>query len=171
MSDNRNERALWSGRPAMLPFILSPFTLACAALAGWLVWHGMRLGPVLRYDGIEAVTKANVFVVGGAILALAVLYLVLDRLLTSYELTNQRLILRKGILIRVLDEIELYRIRDVKLTRSIFQRLMALGSIHIDSTDGTGNITLVSVPGSPDVRERIRDVSESQRRSRSVVVG
>ncbi len=52
---------------------------------------------------------------------------------TVYELTRNRLFLQTGFLNQREDEVRLYRITDLTLTRSLWQRIIGTGTIHIDS--------------------------------------
>lgn len=56
---------------------------------------------------------------------------------TRYRLDQDRLYIVTGFLNLLEDEIRLYRISDVTLKRSLWQRLLGLGTIHCDSSDST----------------------------------
>lgn len=56
---------------------------------------------------------------------------------SSYVLDGDRLFIREGIILRREDEIELYRVKDVKANFSIIQQIFNNGDIVIKSTDGT----------------------------------
>ncbi|NWP61397.1 PH domain-containing protein, partial [Escherichia coli] len=55
----------------------------------------------------------------------------------AYEITEDRLILHKGILRKSIDEIELYRVKDVRIDFSIVNQLADIGTISIASSDET----------------------------------
>lgn len=55
---------------------------------------------------------------------------------TKYTLTNKRLIINDGFFKKTEKEILLYRITDIKLTRTIFQRIFKLATITIDAKGG-----------------------------------
>ncbi len=73
-----------------------------------------------------------------------------------YELTDERLRVRSGILSKKEDEIELFRIRDTKVYQGPIGRLLGLGEISIRSTDDTGNLVLKHFPTPREKREQIR---------------
>lgn len=63
---------------------------------------------------------------------------------TNYSITNQRLIIGKGIFHRRYEEVELFRVRDISIRRSLIMRLFGLGTVIVYSRDMT----------SPDTRLR-----------------
>jgi len=88
---------------------------------------------------------------------------------TNYTLTNQRLIIKMGILVRNTDEIELYRVKDLKSNASILNRLAGIGSILITTTEVQGGIfALDNIRQPEEVRELMRELTESVRKKRGV---
>lgn len=56
---------------------------------------------------------------------------------TRYMLSEDRLFLSKGFLSVRDDEILLYRVRDISTSRTLFQRLLGLGTVTVLSSDKT----------------------------------
>lgn len=56
---------------------------------------------------------------------------------TKYELTEEKLLITTGFLSTKQEEIKLYRIMDLTLKRSIWQRMFGVGTIHCCSGDKT----------------------------------
>ena len=56
---------------------------------------------------------------------------------TRYRLTEEKLIVTTGILSTKEEEVQLYRIMDLTLHRSIWQRMFGVGTIHCCSGDKT----------------------------------
>ena len=56
---------------------------------------------------------------------------------TTYTLTSDRLFIETGVLGKHEDEVRLYRILDISLSRSFSQRIFGLGTIHCCSADKT----------------------------------
>ena len=56
---------------------------------------------------------------------------------SRYEITPERLIVRKGIVMKSVDEIELYRIKDVRLNFSLLNQTAGIGTICLTSSDET----------------------------------
>lgn len=59
-----------------------------------------------------------------------------------YSLTNHKLEMRYGLIAKIVRNIPLRNIQDVTVTASVWQRLLKLGDIEIDSASETGKITL-----------------------------
>ena len=89
----------------------------------------------------------------------------------SYEITDQRLIIRRGILFKTIDEIELYRIKDVRLGYSLLNQMTDIGTIILTSSDRTtsgGEFTLRDIPMARDRREGLRKLVDRARQRRGV---
>jgi uncharacterized membrane protein YdbT with pleckstrin-like domain len=89
----------------------------------------------------------------------------------SYEITDQRLIIKRGILFKTIDEIELYRIKDVRLGYSLLNQMTDIGTIILTSSDRTtsgGEFTLRDIPMARDRREGLRKLVDRARQRRSV---
>ncbi len=56
---------------------------------------------------------------------------------TKYGLTEEKLIIETGFLSKNEEDIQLYRIMDISLRRSLFQRMFGVGTIHCCSGDKT----------------------------------
>ena len=69
----------------------------------------------------------------------------LDYSSARYWLDGDRLFMRRGLLSRSEEEIELYRIKDIKATFSIVQQRFDNGDIEILSSDATGQRVVKSV--------------------------
>jgi len=59
----------------------------------------------------------------------------LSRLNTRYTLTDERLKITSGLLTKKVDEIELFRIKDTKVTQTFLNRLVGIGTISVISSD------------------------------------
>ena len=95
----------------------------------------------------------------------------LQALATTYEVTDQRLILHRGLVMKTVDEIELYRIKDVRLDYSLLNQMVDIGTITLTSTDRTTGDTafvLRDVPMARERREGLRGLVERARQRRGV---
>lgn len=95
----------------------------------------------------------------------------LQALATTYEVTDQRLILHRGLIMKTVDEIELYRIKDVRLDYSLLNQMVDIGTITLTSTDRTTGDTafvLKDVPMARERREGLRGLVERARQRRGV---
>lgn len=86
-----------------------------------------------------------------------------------YELTSERLRVRRGVLNKELDEMELYRVRDYKLEQPLVLRIFSLGNVTVTSTDVSEPVfTLRAIRESERLRERIRFYVEECRTKKRV---
>ena len=84
---------------------------------------------------------------------------------TVYEVTDQRIKLKTGILNQEIDECELYRVRDYKIVKPFFQRIFGLGKIELVTSDrSNSNINLNGIKDPEKLYNLIRDNVEKIRR-------
>lgn len=112
------------------------------------------------------------FAVGAIVLALwggLVLFYLYERLSIEYELTNQRLIHRYGILTRVTNRIEVIDIDDIKFTQGLVDRFLGVGTIQILSTDVSDpKLTLRGIDDVKNVFALMDDARRDERRKRGI---
>lgn len=88
---------------------------------------------------------------------------------TKYMLSEERLFIEQGFLNKKEDEVRLYRIMDVSLTRSFGQRIFGVGTIHCCSADKSmGDFDIISVKNPKDVKEQLSQQIEKQRDTKRV---
>ena len=76
---------------------------------------------------------------------------------TEYKLTSQRFFLKKGLIAQDLEEVELFRVKDVKSNQGILQRIIGIGDIMILSTDDSApELLLLGVRRPMEIKEQIR---------------
>ena len=84
---------------------------------------------------------------------------------TVYEVTDQRIKLKTGILSQEIDECELYRVRDYKIVKPFFQRIFGLGKIELVTSDrSNSSINLNGIKNPENLYDLIRDNVEKIRR-------
>ena len=87
----------------------------------------------------------------------------------SYRLTTQRLFVRKGLISKRVEEIELFRVKDVTVNQGIIQRMLGFGTIIVlSSDDSTPKVVLMGVPKPNDVKEEIRTHYRAARKREKV---
>jgi uncharacterized membrane protein YdbT with pleckstrin-like domain len=92
-------------------------------------------------------------------------------LATTYEVTPDRLILHKGIVNKSIDEIELYRVKDVRIDFTIINQIADIGTITIASSDETTRdapLAIRDVAQARARRETLRELVDTARRQRGV---
>ena len=87
---------------------------------------------------------------------------------TKYQLSTDRLFITTGFLNTTENEVRLYRISDVSLTRSLFQKLFGVGTIKVYSSDKSlHDFYIVNVSHSDHVKELLsQQVEEERKRNR-----
>ena len=88
---------------------------------------------------------------------------------TVYGLTEDRLFIKTGVLNIHEDEVRLYRILDLSLRKTLWQRMVGLGTIHVDSSDKTMKAFDISnIRNCEDVKEQLSRLVEQERDNKRV---
>lgn len=90
---------------------------------------------------------------------------------SQYQVTAERLIVRRGILFKSIDEIELYRVKDVRMDFSLLNQMAGIGTICLSSSDETtrvGDLVMRQIPQAQSRREELRRLVDTARRQRGV---
>jgi uncharacterized membrane protein YdbT with pleckstrin-like domain len=88
---------------------------------------------------------------------------------TKYSMTDERLFIEQGFLNKKEDEVRLYRIMDVSLSRSFGQRMFGVGTIHCCSADKSmKDFEIVSIKHPKEVKEQLSELVEKQRDAKRV---
>ena len=102
---------------------------------------------------------------------LAILVRWIQNICTTYELTNDRLIIRSGIFSKSIDEIELYRVKDIRMVYSMIGGWAGIGTLILTSSDQTtsgGALVIPDVMDAEKRREAIRSLVDKARQRRGV---
>jgi membrane protein YdbS with pleckstrin-like domain len=87
----------------------------------------------------------------------------------SYRLTTQRLFVRRGWLTRHLDELELYRVKDVVVDQGILERVLDYGTVTVLAADDTTpEVDLLRISSPTKVKEMIRTQYRTARQREGV---
>ena len=131
---------------------------------------------VLADVAVAAVLFASGF---GVLLPVAALptvavfvYAKLARAGSSYRLYPDRLELESGIISRKIENVELFRVRDVGLRQSLLGRLANYGDVYIHSTDSsTPDVHVRSIDAPKEFYQEVRElVSASRAQNRTMIV-
>jgi membrane protein YdbS with pleckstrin-like domain len=105
------------------------------------------LGVIVRY------ARLAVLLVGAVMLG----WVWIEVHSTDYRLTTQRLFIKKGWLAKDLDELELFRVKDVELKQTVLDRILGIGTIVVYSTDDSNpKLELVGTAKPNEVKEKMR---------------
>lgn len=83
---------------------------------------------------------------------------------TKYGMDEGRLFVETGFLNTKEEEVRLYRILNISLSKNIIQRIFGLGTIHIDSTDlDLKCLRITNIKDSDHVKEMLSKKVEEER--------
>lgn len=89
---------------------------------------------------------------------------------TKYEVRNDRLYVQKGFFKTSYDETLLYRIVDIRLSRTLAQKIFGTGTVTLFTrVDVNHHIELVNIKDSVAVKEYLSDLVEEIRNRKKVV--
>ncbi|HEV2867490.1 MAG TPA: PH domain-containing protein [Allosphingosinicella sp.] len=137
-------------------------------LAGW----GTILLGIAGIVGALIVPDWGIYLLGLTVLSLIVVIVRwVENLAATYEVTTERLIIRRGIFMKSIDEVELYRVKDVRLDFSLINQMAGIGTVTICSSDETtrgGDLSLPYIERAQQRREELRRLVDTARQKRRV---
>jgi uncharacterized membrane protein YdbT with pleckstrin-like domain len=136
-------------------------TLALGVLIGFL---GFRFATSLPALVIVAVALAPIII--------AQIYGWLVRANTEYRIYTDSLEIESGILSRKIDNIQLFRVRDLGLDQPLFGRMLGYGNLSLTSTDQSApHLILHGVDDPRALYETLRElIAKSQAARRTMIV-
>lgn len=88
---------------------------------------------------------------------------------TVYKFDEDRIYVEKGLFSKKYDEVRLYRVLDMSVSRSFMQRLFGLGTIQLNTSDQTlGDFELVNITKCLKTKEQLSQLVENQRDKKRV---
>jgi Bacterial PH domain/zinc-ribbon domain len=94
-----------------------------------------------------------------------------NRILTRYKLTNERLIVERGFVRRHVEQIDLFRVHDVNYRQGIMERVFGMGDIGVETTDATSpDIKLTDISDPNRVKDLIWHAARIERQRRRVLL-
>ena len=100
-----------------------------------------------------------------------ILFLVkyLELKFTKLKLTDQRLVITTGVFSRSTKNLELYRVKDLRLHCSFWQRMVKIGTIELVTSDfSMKTFTMDGIPDPEPIFEDMRRLVEAMRIARGV---
>ena len=155
------EIELWTGRTSWKHYAgrVSLWIVAnilFAALIGWLA-------SAKKWFELPGViwTVLVVFLVSGLMFIIPVFLRILSR---RYRLTSQRLFIERGIFSQTIDQTELIRVDDVRLEKTLMDRVFGLGTVSLLSTDVSDRLVVIEgIDNAEKVAEAVRANMRTQR--------
>eukprot|EP00903_Cladosiphon_okamuranus_P003884 g3882.t1 len=87
----------------------------------------------------------------------------------TFELTTERLRVTKGVINQSIDEVELYRVKDMVVERKWWMRLTGLGNVHLETSDRSmPHIDIPAIRDCIGLREALRKKVEAMRDKKRV---
>lgn len=150
------EETIWKGTSSQWKnFNVYALTVIVAGVCGWLHWGRLQWSWWI----FLAVAPLVVWSFSR--------WLVVKT--TVYTLTNERLVTSHGILTKVTDTLELYRVRDLQIVQPLFLRILGLQNVHVYATDATtASMLLGYLPTADNLGERLRKSVEECRAAKRV---
>ncbi len=150
------EQVLWQGRPSwrsnLSHFVVwVPIALLPAIIAGALTAKDQDTG--LPYPTWIAISIILVILVVGLD--------VIRRWATYYVVTNERLVVRRGILTRREQTARFDRIQNVSITQSLMDRLLKVGAVSFDTAGTDERSSDFTFRGISDPHSLVRIVAEN----------
>jgi uncharacterized membrane protein YdbT with pleckstrin-like domain len=141
---------------------------------GWLLGTFAGWGTILlALAGIVlALLHYGIYFLALPVLALLIVaWRWFENMAAKYEVTEERLIIRRGIFAKSIDEIELYRIKDIRIDFSLINQIAGIGRLSIASSDETtrdGDLVIAGIDRAQERRETLRRLVDAARQKRSV---
>jgi membrane protein YdbS with pleckstrin-like domain len=156
------EKTIFAGNPAMIysvsqfvPFFAVVFL---AVLATYLLMN-QQLGSYIGYVVLAA------FVICGVIL---LRYFLRSRSI-HYTITTQRIKLDRGVLSKVQESLELFRVDHFELREPLGSRLLGHGSLHLYSSDAElESFYIYGIPNLAGLADQLRECQLRERARRSL---
>lgn len=91
---------------------------------------------------------------------------------TKYSLSKDRIFVKTGFFTSKFEEVVLYRVRDLSLTRSLWQKLFGVGSVTVQSSDKSmPTLVLKNIKKSFEVKELLHACIEEMKKERRMRIG
>ena len=89
---------------------------------------------------------------------------------TVYSFDEERIFVDTGFFTKLQDEIRMYRVLDISVTRTFGQRIFGMGTIHLKTSDKTmGDFDIKNIKKVMDVKMQLSDLIETNREKKRVV--
>lgn len=86
-----------------------------------------------------------------------------------FELTSERLRIYEGILNQEINEVELYRVKDTKISKPFWLRIFGFSNLHLDTSDRScPSVEIPAVRDGAAIREKLRKQVEILRDKKRV---
>jgi uncharacterized membrane protein YdbT with pleckstrin-like domain len=157
---SEDEELIYDLRPHWWTLVVPALVTVLVTVAVGVAW------AVAPAGSLQASVRLAVGLAGLLLLAVLVLGRVLRWMTTHFVVTTERLIFRSGIVAKFGREIPLERINDVTFTQSLFERLIGIGDLLIESAGEHGQSTFSDIRDPEAVQLQIYRQMEANDRRR-----
>jgi membrane protein YdbS with pleckstrin-like domain len=166
---------LFSGQPSLWAiagtFVKCGIVLAVAVTL--IVWHIERLSMLNLTTQQAAVFGKYRFLAGlviGLIVVMVLFYKAVQLKMTYYEVSAERIEYGRGIFDRRVDNLDMFRVVDLKLRRSVLDCIVGVGSVMLTTTDKSHpEFMFEKVRGARELYDAIKKASLSADRRTNVI--
>lgn len=133
--------------------------------------EGMGLARVV-YEGTPS-WKASfwTYVLTAPVFFLVWPFLNWSRKSTRYRITDRTVDVERGIFSKVIDTLQLWRVRDLEYRQTLLERMLGIARILVYTTDKTDpELVIAGLPASRELFDRLKDSAELARQQRVVGV-
>jgi len=144
----QEEKDVLSLRPTLKMYLGRILLAVLVAAAAVALAGAVKAGP----------TVDRIIIITGLAIALALFLTVLYKKYSIlYRLSTQRLFLVRGLVSRKIEELELFRVRDIQVVQSFWQRILKFGGMTVFSTDPSApKFEMLGVANPLKVKDAIR---------------
>jgi membrane protein YdbS with pleckstrin-like domain len=181
--EQEEDDVLWYGRPSVFAVAGTAIKVGIAVAICWAILK-YRVTHVAAYVDAylpkvnipaQRLTQVEAWIDLGALVFIAVSLLVLLWKMISlksiyYEVTPDRIEWSRGIFDRRVDNIDMFRVVDLKLRRSLWECLLGIGTVRLTTKDESDpHFDFVKVHGCRDLYDVIKDAGLEADRTRNVI--
>ncbi len=151
------EKEIWKGAPSQW----TNFNFYALCVLMTLIFGLGLLRAPAQWANFNFYALITLFFGLGLVLAL---WKYFDTKLNVFTITDQRIIENKGILSKMTDEMELFRVKDIKHEQPFLLRLVGLSNIVLDTTDKSNPLLVINgVPNGQELKEKLREAIDIRR--------
>jgi membrane protein YdbS with pleckstrin-like domain len=165
--EDGSAQTIYEGSPSQLENLSIMFGLVLVGLVAFLAL------PMLVRDVFKASSGKWGWIIAAAIVVVYALWLgyrMLRLSCTHYTVTTENILVEQGILVKDTDNIDLFRVVDVNIRRSLAQRALGIGTVLIQSSDKSmPEATLKNIPEPKVAFEKIRKAAREAAKERGVM--
>jgi membrane protein YdbS with pleckstrin-like domain len=178
-ADEDGTPILWSGRPSLLALAGMFLKAGCFLALCWAVYHY----PVTTMVGyfpkthvrVEQLVQIEGWLDAGALAlallaALTLVWKTISLKSIGYEVTPDRIEWSRGVLDRHVDNIDMFRVVDLKLRQSLLECLLGIGTVTLITSDETDpEFDFVKVRRCRNLYDALKETSLNADKKRNVI--